>query len=466
VPDPLARLKAALPDRYRVERLFAIGEVGGAVYLARDLTTDRKVALRVLPASVAAELGAERFLRETMRTAPLQHPGILNVLDCGDAAGQLWLVLPFVAGESLRERLEREKQLPLDDALRIAHDVALALEYVHRHGVTPVGVEPSRIWLAADGRTLARCRPSRRNEEVSGAALGEALEAFRALSSSHECPATTMPIGEACRNGARMNRRTLVLGMALAAGGVFSAGCSGSTSPSPPLPPPPPPEQEPPAAPANLVATPLSPSEITLTWQDNSNNEDAFVIQRCAADWGPEQGCPREDFRDFARVATNVTAHTDQGLTAADSYSYRVYALNAKGKSEYSNVATATASVSGPPPAAPTALEAGVPFKSLWLCDESYCYYTWEYDLWWQDNSDNEDGFLLELCAGAGCTAFTRYDTAPANATDYHISAPAVFCVVWNWRVRAHNGGGYSGYSNSVVVTPPECQVKSSAGVD
>ena len=102
------------------------------VYLAQDLRHDRPVALKVLHPELAATLGAERFLREIRLAARLQHPHILTVLDSGEAAGQLWFTMPFVEGESLRDRLRREKQLPVDDALRIAREAARALDYAHR----------------------------------------------------------------------------------------------------------------------------------------------------------------------------------------------------------------------------------------------------------------------------------------------------------------------------------------------
>ncbi len=107
------------------------------VYLAQDLRHDRPVALKVLHPELAATLGPERFQREIRLAARLQHPHILTVLDSGEAAGQLWFTMPFVEGESLRDRLRRERQLPVEDALRIAREAARALEYAHRHGVDP-----------------------------------------------------------------------------------------------------------------------------------------------------------------------------------------------------------------------------------------------------------------------------------------------------------------------------------------
>ena len=119
----LDRLKAALADRYTVER--EIGRGGMAtVYLARDLKHERQVAIKVLRPELAAALGPERFLREIKIAANLNHPHILPLHDSGETDGFLFYVMPYVEGESLRDRLDREKQLPIDDALRIASEVA------------------------------------------------------------------------------------------------------------------------------------------------------------------------------------------------------------------------------------------------------------------------------------------------------------------------------------------------------
>ena len=115
----LARLKEALQDRYSIER--PLGEGGMAtVYLADDLKHERKVALKALRPEPAAVIGAERFLAEIKTTAQLQHPNILPLHDSGEADGFLFYVMPFVEGESLRDRLDRDRQLPVDDAVRIA----------------------------------------------------------------------------------------------------------------------------------------------------------------------------------------------------------------------------------------------------------------------------------------------------------------------------------------------------------
>jgi eukaryotic-like serine/threonine-protein kinase len=123
------------------------------VYLAHDLKHDRSVALKVLHTELAAVLGPERFLREIHTTAQLQHPHILPMLDSGEAAGQLWYTMPYVEGESLRERLRREVQLPIEEAVRITREVALALDYAHRHGVVHRDIKPENI-LLSDGQPL------------------------------------------------------------------------------------------------------------------------------------------------------------------------------------------------------------------------------------------------------------------------------------------------------------------------
>src|SRR5881296_2385510 len=128
----VSRLHQALADHYMIERELGRGGMA-TVYLARDLKHDRPVALKVLRPELAAVLGAERFLREIRLTAQLQHPHILTLIDSGEADGFLYYVMPFVEGETLRERLQREGQLPLDEALRITRMVASALDFAHGH---------------------------------------------------------------------------------------------------------------------------------------------------------------------------------------------------------------------------------------------------------------------------------------------------------------------------------------------
>ena len=143
LPD---RLTAALADRYRVERELGAGGMA-TVYLAQDLKHDRKVALKVLKPELAAVLGAERFLAEIKTTANLQHPHILPLFDSGVADSYLFYVMPFIEGESLRDRLTREKQLPIADAVRIATEVASALDYAHRHGIIHRDIKPENVML-------------------------------------------------------------------------------------------------------------------------------------------------------------------------------------------------------------------------------------------------------------------------------------------------------------------------------
>jgi serine/threonine-protein kinase len=150
--DIIERLKNALADRYTVER--QLGEGGMAtVYLAHDLKHDRKVAIKVLRPELAAVLGAERFLNEIKVTANLQHPHILPLFDSGQADGFLYYVMPYVEGESLRDRLDREKQLGVDEAVEITRAVASALDYAHRHDVIHRDIKPENIMLH-DGQPL------------------------------------------------------------------------------------------------------------------------------------------------------------------------------------------------------------------------------------------------------------------------------------------------------------------------
>lgn len=154
MPNNAAAFAAALADRYRIERELGRGGMA-TVYLAHDLRHARPVALKVLRPELAATLGPERFLHEIRIAAALQHPHILPVFDSGDAAGQLWYTMPYVEGETLRQRLIRERQLPLDDARRIALQVLSALEYAHSHGVIHRDVKPENILLEDDQAVVA-----------------------------------------------------------------------------------------------------------------------------------------------------------------------------------------------------------------------------------------------------------------------------------------------------------------------
>jgi len=144
----LGRLQVALAERYRIER--EIGRGGMAtVYLAEDLKHRRPVALKVLSPNLAASLGTDRFLREIEIAARLAHPHILSLHDSGQADGLLYYVMPYVEGESLRGRLIRERQLPLDDALRISREVADALDYAHGRDVVHRDIKPENILFQA-----------------------------------------------------------------------------------------------------------------------------------------------------------------------------------------------------------------------------------------------------------------------------------------------------------------------------
>jgi len=149
VPGPL---RAALADRYALERV--IGQGGMAtVYLATDQKHGRKVAVKVLRQDLSATLGAERFLREIRIAAQLQHPHILLLIDSGEAEGLLYYVMPYVEGESLRQRLDRAGTLPPDEVVRLARQVGDALEYAHRHGLVHRDIKPENI-LLSDGHAI------------------------------------------------------------------------------------------------------------------------------------------------------------------------------------------------------------------------------------------------------------------------------------------------------------------------
>src|SRR5688572_32463069 len=145
-------LRPALEAHYAIER--EIGRGGMAtVYVARDVRHRRQVAIKVLHPELSAVLGPDRFLKEIELTASLQHPHILPLFDSGAADGLLYYVMPYVEGESLRARLTREKQLPVPEAVRIASEVAGALDYAHRRGVVHRDIKPENI-LLHDGRAL------------------------------------------------------------------------------------------------------------------------------------------------------------------------------------------------------------------------------------------------------------------------------------------------------------------------
>jgi len=152
VTELLSQLYPLLGDRYTIERELGRGGMA-TVFLAHDTRQDRPVALKVLHPDLAAAVGPERFRREIEIAASLSHPHILPLYDSGEADGQLYYVMPYVTGESLRERLEREHQLPIDEALRITCEVASALDYAHRHDIVHRDVKPENI-LLEDGHAV------------------------------------------------------------------------------------------------------------------------------------------------------------------------------------------------------------------------------------------------------------------------------------------------------------------------
>src|SRR5438132_7163529 len=171
--DLLARLQSAVADRYAVERELGRGGMA-TVYLARDLKHHRKVAIKVLKPDLAAALGPERFLREIEIAAGLSHPHILPLHDSGEAGGLLYYVMPFVEGESLRDRLNREQQLPLEDALQITREVADALSFAHSRDVVHRDIEPENILFQAGHAVVSDFGIAR---AITAAASGTRTEA-------------------------------------------------------------------------------------------------------------------------------------------------------------------------------------------------------------------------------------------------------------------------------------------------
>ncbi|MCH8146326.1 MAG: serine/threonine protein kinase, partial [Gemmatimonadetes bacterium] len=143
----LDRLRAALADRYAVEREIGAGGMA-TVYLAQDLKHDRQVAVKVLRPELAAALGPERFLREIRIAAQLQHPHILPLHDSGEADGFLYYVMPYVDGESLRERIDQHGELPVVEAVKIVQQVVDALAYAHEKGVVHRDIKPDNVMLS------------------------------------------------------------------------------------------------------------------------------------------------------------------------------------------------------------------------------------------------------------------------------------------------------------------------------
>jgi tRNA A-37 threonylcarbamoyl transferase component Bud32 len=153
-PTLTSAFRTAIAGRYVVEHEAGAGGMA-IVYLANDVRHDRRVALKVLRPELAAVIGAERFLAEIRTTAKLQHPGILPLFDSGEAASQLFYVMPFVDGETLRHRLDRERQLPVADAVRIASEVGDALAYAHEHGVVHRDIKPENVLLQSGRPVVA-----------------------------------------------------------------------------------------------------------------------------------------------------------------------------------------------------------------------------------------------------------------------------------------------------------------------
>jgi TolB-like protein/tRNA A-37 threonylcarbamoyl transferase component Bud32/Tfp pilus assembly protein PilF len=162
-----ARLTAALADRYRIDR--ELGQGGMAtVYLAEDLKHHRKVAIKVLREDLAASMGSARFLREIEIAAQLQHPNILPLLDSGDADGFLYYVMPYVTGQSLRERLAREGELPVHEAVRLISEVADALAYAHEHGVVHRDIKPDNVMISGRHALVADFGVAKAVTEATG----------------------------------------------------------------------------------------------------------------------------------------------------------------------------------------------------------------------------------------------------------------------------------------------------------
>ena len=170
MPDDLEQLKAALKDRYDVER--ELGQGGMAtVYLARDVKHGRKVAIKVLHEDLAIALGADRFRREIEFATSLSHPHILQLFESGEANGLLFYVMPYVEGESLRQRIDRDKMLPIEEALRIAAEVATALDFAHRKNIIHRDIKPENILLQEGHAFVADFGIARAVNSMNQAAL-------------------------------------------------------------------------------------------------------------------------------------------------------------------------------------------------------------------------------------------------------------------------------------------------------
>jgi serine/threonine-protein kinase len=170
VKGPLEDLKAALKDKYRLER--EIGQGGMAtVFLGKDLKHGRRVAIKVLHDEFGSALGPERFRREIEIATNLDHPNILQLYDSGVAQGRLYYVMPFIEGESLRERINREKILQIEDALLITSEVAAALDFAHRKNIVHRDIKPENILLREGHALVADFGVARALDSVNQAAL-------------------------------------------------------------------------------------------------------------------------------------------------------------------------------------------------------------------------------------------------------------------------------------------------------
>lgn len=170
MPIDLEALRPALSDRYTIERETGSGRMA-VVYLGTDLRHHRQVAIKVLRPDVAVSLGARRFLREIEFAARLTHPHILSLHDSGEAAGYLYYVMPYIEGETLRERLDRERILPIDEACQIAGEVGDALDYAHGQGVIHRDIKPENILLSGGHAVVADFGLARALEESGGEKL-------------------------------------------------------------------------------------------------------------------------------------------------------------------------------------------------------------------------------------------------------------------------------------------------------
>jgi serine/threonine protein kinase len=171
--DPLERLTAAFGGRYRVDRELGVGGMA-TVYLAQDLKHDRPVALKVLHQDLAIALGAERFLREIRIVAQLQHPHIIGLIDSGEADGMLYYVMPYVAGETLRTKVAREGELPVEEAVWLLREIADALGYAHSKQIVHRDIKPENVLISARHAQVADFGIAR---AVSEAAMGSPITA-------------------------------------------------------------------------------------------------------------------------------------------------------------------------------------------------------------------------------------------------------------------------------------------------